>query len=142
MSPIDTVLSRLDYVKPTRPDRWRSSCPACRGSSKSALSVGIGDNGSVMFTCFKTGCDVSSIAAALSLDLEDLFPPRDAHATTPRRRSMLTAGQALDVLDDEANFVFTAACNLANGVELSDADRARCIDAAAHVAYLLGEVSQ
>jgi hypothetical protein len=141
MSPIDTVLSRLDRPRPNGRDRWRSRCPACGGSNKSALSIGIGDNECVMLTCWK-GCTVHEVAGALGLDLQDLFPSKDAQASSPRRRRMLTAQQALDILDEEANFVFSTACSLAHGVPLADGDRARCIDAAAHVAYLRDEVSQ
>lgn len=141
MSAIDAVLSRLDHPKPTSRYRWRSRCPACAGDSRSALSIGIGDNGCVLLKCFKSGCSPDEIAGALGLDIEDLFPPKDAYASTLRRRSMLSAGQALDLLDDEANLIFIAAGNIAQGVTLTDDDRARCMVAASRISYLRAEVS-
>ena len=142
MNPIDAVLARLDQVKPTGRDRWRSACPACGGSNRSALSIGVGEHGGVLLHCFKSECDAETIAAAIGLTLEQLFAPRDSHGASPQRRRMLTAHQALDLLADEANLVFVAAGNIAHGVELRDEDRARCLTAAGRVAYLRDEVLQ
>ncbi len=137
---IDLLLSRLPDHKPTGRDRWRSGCPVCGGSSKSALSIGIGDTGAVLVTCFKGGCGPDEIAGAVGLVIEDLFPPREAAGRPLARRRMISDRQALDLMHEESNLVFVAAANIGNGIELTDVDRARLLQAAARIAYLREEV--
>ena len=141
MSPIDLVLDRLASfgLRPSGNDRWRACCPAHGGKNRSALSVGIGQEGQVLLRCWH-GCDADDVAGALGLDLSDLFPPRESTAGLPQRRRMLTAGQALDLLADEANLAAVAASNLAQGVVLNDVDRTRLLVAAGRINYLRAEV--
>lgn len=87
------------------------------------------------------GCDADAVAAAIGLELADLFPPRESSAGCPRRRRLLTAGQALGLLADESNLVAVAASSVAHGIDLSDADRARVLQAAGRIAYLCQEVA-
>jgi hypothetical protein len=137
---IDAVLARLD-ARPNGSDRWRCACPVCGGSNRSTLSIGIGDTGAVLLKCWKSGCDPERIAQAIGLGIEDLFPPRDEHAAPAKRRRMITAPQALDVLADDALLVWTAATNVANGTALAMVDingltaAARRIDAIRHEAH-------
>jgi hypothetical protein len=77
MRPIDRVLSHLDNPRSNGRDRWRSQCPSCGGRNASKLSVGIGDNDSVLLKCF-AGCDVEQVAGAMGLNLTDLFVPATA----------------------------------------------------------------
>ncbi len=89
------------------------------------------------------GCDIEQIVGALGLEIADLFPPKpeNGHGAGPlKRRRLLTAGQTLDLVNDELQLVALAASNIANGVELSDDDRARLLTAAGRVAYLRDEV--
>jgi hypothetical protein len=141
LSAADTVLARLDSPKPTGRDRWRAACPVCGEHNRSTLSIGIGDSGAVLLKCFKSGCGPDDIAAALGLELSDLFPPRESHAGPMRRRRPITAGQALDLLHDEAQLIALCAANIGHGVELTDSDRARCLTAAGRIAHLRDEVA-
>lgn len=142
--PIDLVLSRLDQFKlrDNGRDRWRACCPAHAGSNPSALSIGVGQDDQVLLKCWH-GCGIEELAHAMGLDLEDLFPPRpDAGrgASPMRRRRLLTAGQALDVVDFETGLVRLAAQNLANGHSLTPDDLERLNVAAQRIAGVVAEV--
>lgn len=143
MTPLDSVLSRLPDAKHTSPGRWRTACPVCGERNKSTLSIGEGDTGAVLLKCWKSGCDPEAIAHALGLDITELFPPKaDAGNGTPplKRRRLLSAQQALDLLDHEAGIVAVAACDIARGVQLTDADKDRVLKAAARITTLREEV--
>ncbi|MGE0674187.1 MAG: hypothetical protein AB7O64_14140 [Methylibium sp.] len=142
MKPIDTILDRLDKPRPCGKDRWRARCPSCGGGSTSALSIGIGTDDAVLLKCWK-GCDAEQVAAAIGLELSDLFPPKPpgGHSAGPmKRRRLITAGQALNLLHDEAQLVALAGSNSAHGIAISDADRVRVLQAAGRIAYLYNEV--
>ena len=141
MSAIDQLLARLDAPKPTGRDRWRAACPVCGERNRSTLSVGVGDSGAVLLRCFKSGCGPDEIAAALGLELSDLFPPKESHAGPMQRRRLLSAGQALGLLGDESQLIALCAANIGHGVTLTDDDRARCLTAAGRIAYLRDEVA-
>lgn len=139
--PIDTVLDRLAQYKlhANGRDRWRACCPAHRGTNPSALSVGIGADDAVLLRCWH-GCEVDAIAGALGLELSELFPPKDMHASKPRRIGMLTAGQCLDVIAFECALIWTAGFNLANGHALTAEDLDRLNIAATRIQGLVREV--
>jgi hypothetical protein len=141
-SPIDLVLSRLEghKLRANGRDRWRACCPAHGGSNRSALSVGEAQSGAVLLRCWQ-GCSVESIATALGLDMNDLFPPKDSHAGPAAKRRMLTAAQALELLDDEATLLLVCASDQAEGQALDEATRERLRLAAARIALLREEAS-
>jgi hypothetical protein len=140
-APIDMVLSRLTPFKlrENGRDRWRACCPAHGGSNPSALSVGIGNDGAVLLKCWH-GCSADDVSGALGLDLADLFPPRESHGAPLKKRRLISAGQALDLLHDEAQFIVGTAASIAHGTVLTDDDKARALTAAGRVAYLRDEV--
>ena len=80
----------------------------------------------------------------MGIELHDLFPPRPERAgggTGPmKRRRLITAGQALQVLDDEAMLVLVCAGDMAQGKPIDEATRERLMQAAARVAMLHDEV--
>ncbi|WP_233868634.1 DNA primase [Paraburkholderia adhaesiva] len=87
--PVTTLLARLEGVREVAPGRWRAQCPAHEGR-RPALAVTETGDGTVLVHCF-AGCGVGEIAAALGLDLADLFPPRehdgyDVHLARPVMR--------------------------------------------------------
>lgn len=140
-APIDAVLDRLAQYKlrPSGRERWRAICPSCGGTNASKLSVGVGDNGAILLRCW-AGCSVEQIAGALGLDLLDLFPPRDSHAPRPKRIAMLSAAQALQVLEFESSLIALAGRNLAAGHALTDDDLERLSVAAERVQTIADEV--
>ena len=136
--PIDRVLAYLPDAKPSGRDRWRTWCRACGGNT-SALSVGVGDGDSVLLKCWK-GCTVEEVIGAIGLEMHDLFPPKFTASAPMRRRRLLTAGQALELLNDEAQLIALAGSNIGHGIELTDADRDRVLQAAGRIAFLRDEV--
>ena len=78
--------------------------------------------------------------AALGLQLGDLYPPRQVNGTEPKRQPrLLSAGQALELLQAEATFIAVAAGNLSIGVVLTPAERERLRQAAARIGWLREE---
>lgn len=132
------LLDRLDKVRGRGPGQWSARCPAHDDKGPS-LSVKETPDGRVLLHCF-AGCEVSDVIGGLGLDVSELFPPRESHGAPLRRRRLLTAGQALDLLHDEAQLIALCGSNIAHGVELTDDDRDRCLTAAGRIAYLLDEV--
>ena len=142
--PIDLVLSRLEphRLRENGRDRWRACCPAHGGSNPSALSVGIGQEDRVLLRCWH-GCNVEEVATAIGLELQDLFPPepQDGHGGGPvKRRRLITAGQALDLLDLEMTVAIVCASDMARGEPLDEPTRERLLLGATRVAMLRDEV--
>ncbi len=141
-SPVETFVSRLECVRQRGAGQWSACCPAHPDNGPS-LSIREVDEGRVLLHCF-AGCHVDQIVAAVGLELTDLFPPRPqgGRGTSPlKRRHLLGAGQALELLAGESNLVAVAASNIAHGVALGDADRARVLQAAGRIAYLRQEMT-
>ena len=128
LSPIDTLVSRLEGVK-QHGRGHRARCPACGGTS-AKLSVSEADNGSVLLHCFG-GCAPANVLAAVGLRMGDLFPERlrpmtDAERREARDRARMAQWQAaLDILCKEAAVVCLAQRQLARWQVLCDADEAR-----------------
>lgn len=122
--------------------RYRGACLACNATNKTTLSVREGDTGALIVKCFKAGCDAEAIARSVGLELDDLFPASltGHHVAGPRRRGMLSANEALDLLKFEAELTTMAAANMAHGVPLSDKDRARLGQACERIKSLYVEV--
>lgn len=142
--PIDIVLSRLApfKVRAMGRDRWRACCPAHGGSNPSALSIGVGDTGAVLLRCWSE-CGVDEVAQALGLELSDLFPPKPqaGNGSGPnKRRRLITAGQALELLDSEMTLAIVCASDMAGGAQLDESTRDRLLQGAARVAVLRDEV--
>lgn len=139
MTPIDNVLSRIEKARQRQPGQWSARCPAHADKSPS-LSIRENADGAVLLRCFG-GCSAAEIVAAIGLDMADLFPPRDTPPDAPKRTpKLLTAGQALDLLHREANFIGVCAGNIGQGVTLTEADRHRAIVSAGRVNFLRDQV--
>jgi hypothetical protein len=146
MSPqLDLVLSRLGAyrLRENGRDRWRACCPAHGGKNPNALSVGVGADGeAVLLKCWH-GCTVDEVCGALGIELQDLFPPRPAPGggrAAPARRRMVSAGQALDLVDGEMLLCVVCASTMARGLPLPDSTRERLLIGAARVSMLRDEV--
>jgi hypothetical protein len=143
--PIEIVLQRLEPygLRASGRDRWRSRCPGHDGDNVTALSIGVSDTGAVLLRCWR-GCDAEQVAHALGLDLHDLFPPRldtGQHGAGPvRRRRLLTAQQALDLLAAESQIVFVVASDIHRERAVSEADFERLGISVARIGELAEEV--
>jgi hypothetical protein len=137
--PVDALLTRLDKVKRTGPDRWVARCPAHddRGPS---LSIRELEDGRVLLHDFGQGCAVADIVAAVGMELSDLFPPRPLHEGRKPERRPFSSDDALRCLDFEATLIHLAACDMAAGNTLSDDDRARLALAARRIHDAIGAV--
>lgn len=144
MSPIDVVLSRVE-ARESAPGRWRAACPVCGGRNRSTLSIGEGDTGAVLIRCFKSECSAESIASALGLELQDLFPSKPARpgdgAPPMRKRRLLPAHQALQVLEEDLTLAIGCMSQMARGEALDEAARDSLLSAAAHVVFIRDEVA-
>jgi len=138
VAPIDNILAQLHKVRQRQPGQWSACCPAHDDKSPS-LSVRETSEGSVLLHCF-TGCSVAEVVGALGLDMSDLFPPPQLSGREPKRTPrLLTAGQALELLDREAHFVTVAAANLLNGYALNQDDLDRMTQAVGRIQWLRNE---
>jgi hypothetical protein len=118
-----SLLDRLEGVKRTGPCTWIARCPA-HDDRRPSLTIRETDDSRVLVHCH-AGCETASVLDAVGLTFSTLFPDRPlAHCIHPERRPF----PALDVLrcvEFEVLVAAVAAGNLANGIELSDADRTR-----------------
>jgi hypothetical protein len=138
MTPVETLLARLDSVRAHGPNGWRADCPGGH-SSRGALSVGESDDGRVLVRCF-AGCSAAEIVAAVGLNLADLFPARSEDRSplgrSRRREAMRQSAwaAALGVLSREATIVEVAATAIERGQVLTpeDIERVRCAAARIH----------
>ena len=127
----ERLLSELEGVRRTGPDRWVARCPA-HDDRHASLGVRELDTGTVLVHCF-AGCSAVEVMGAAGLPLDALFPPRsDAHATKGERRPF-PASDVLRAVAFEALVVAMAASDLARGKALTDDDRRRLALAAARL---------
>ena len=138
MNPIENTLNRLEKVKQRQPGQWSACCPAHSDKGPS-LSVRETPEGAVLLHCF-AGCEVGAVVAALGLELHNLFPPRDVSPGAPKRTArLLTAGQALELLANEAALVFTSVATLLKGRPLSETDKNRLLESVSRINFLRNE---
>lgn len=143
MSALDKFLDAHRHMHKVSATAYRGPCRACGTSDKSsALSISQGTTGALLVKCFAGGCDAQAIAESVGLALQDLFPESLSghHVAGPRRRGLLTANEALDMLKFEAELTTVAAGNLANGFDLTEQDRARLIETCTRIQSLYAEV--
>jgi hypothetical protein len=141
-SPLDLVLSRVHKVRMRGPGLFTALCGAHDDRTPSLSGKELPD-GRLLLKC-QAGCSIHEVVQSMGLTLADLFPPREpiagAGSSPERRRRLLTAGQALELLDDEALLVASFAATMAAGHALTDDDRDRLLTASARVAVLRDEV--
>lgn len=130
-TPADLILSRLNRIKSTGPNRWSACCPGPlhnRGDKNPSLSIAVGADDRVLLKCF-AGCDVAAIVAALGLELADLFPPRpilNAGPIPPHQRPKISDRDLLQIIRREVCVVAIAGEELAiMPLSLPDLDRLR-----------------
>jgi hypothetical protein len=139
MTPTDNVINRLEAVRQRQPGQWSARCPAHADKGPS-LSVRESTDGAVLIHCF-AGCTPAEVVGAMGLELHDLFPPRETPPGAPKRTPrLLTAGQALELLANEALFIAVALTNYLNGITLTTMDTERLRLAAGRINLLKEQV--
>lgn len=128
---VDNLLAKLDRVKPTGHGRWLARCPS-HDDRQPSLSVRELEDGRLLVHCF-AGCEIGQVVGAIGLGLADLFPPKSASDQFSGERRPFPAADVLAAIADETMLVATAAANLAQGVELTQADRERLLIAAERI---------
>jgi hypothetical protein len=105
------------------------------------LSIKSLSDGRVLIKCF-AGCGIHDVLSRIGLDMEALFPPRQGYGmghAAPKRVSLLSKGQALEMLESEALFVAIVAANLSHGTPVEEKDRERLSKAFGRISYLASE---
>lgn len=81
MRPADTLIAKLQGVKPTGKGRWMAKCPAHEDGSPS-LSIRELDDGRLLIHDFG-GCTTTDVLQAVNLGLNDLFADKLTHHAPP-----------------------------------------------------------
>ena len=124
----EALLSRLDGVKRTGPDRWSGRCPAHDDNSPS-LSVRETEEGRLLVRCF-AGCTFENIIAAAGVDVSAMFPPRPPRPEGygPERRPFLPS-DVFEVARIDVAVVFLIGCDLHKHKAISEQDYERLLRA-------------
>jgi hypothetical protein len=117
---VEILLSRLDKVKRTGPDRWIASCPT-RHDKNPSMTIRELPDGRVLVHDFG-GDSVHEILTAVGLEMSDLFPPRPLSDGRKPERKPFYADDALRCLAFEAKLIRLAALETRKGNVLSDDD--------------------
>ena len=131
MSLAERLLSHLEGVRRTGPDRWMARCPA-HDDRTASLSVRESPNGNVLLNCF-AGCPYDEVLAAIGLDASALFERSDPYHTPHRERRPWPASDVLRCVAYEATVAAVGAAAVADGRKITRADRERLVVAAARL---------
>lgn len=140
--PIDLLLSRLERVRQTAPNRWVMPCPAHQDRSPS-LSVRETPNGTVLIRCF-AGCDTQAVLDSVGLAFADLFP--DNGKSRPHRLdpgpARVPASDLLLMLEQEALVVGLVGAYLVEQQPLSETDWQRLGHAVGRITTLASHIRE
>lgn len=122
--PVENLLSRLEGVRKTGPDRWIALCPS-HEDRRPSLSIRELPDGRVLLHDF-AGCSATEITAAVGLPLSALFAKPIGNLPPLRPRERWDRGDAWQLLAHEAGIAAIAAADAAAGraVSAEDAERA------------------
>ncbi len=136
--PINTLLSRLEKVKPNGNSKWLSCCPAHPDKSPSLAIKEI--NGKILIHCF-AGCQVSEVVSAIGLQLSDLMPfnPSYQKGAKPPRFNKY---ELFDRLVFETVILSMGIRQLLNGEILEQSDLSRVLLAESTINGIVREVRQ
>jgi DNA primase len=95
-APIESLLARLDAVKPQGQNKWVARCPS-HDDKHPSLSIKEGNDGVVLLKCW-SGCNASEIVGAVGLELSDLFPKHENFDHSKRHHVERKPWNAMDVL--------------------------------------------
>ena len=139
MQNIETLLSRLEKVKPNGNGKYLACCPAHNDKSPS-LGIKQDDNGKILIHCF-SGCPVSDIVSAVGMQLSDLMPenPTYKKGTKPPRFNKY---ELFDRLVFETIILSLAIRQILNGETLEEQDLYRVLQAEDVINNIVREVRQ
>ena len=126
-----------------RSSKWKTTRCVFHGGSDS-MRVHIERGAFVCMACGAKGGDILAYhMAEFGLEFVDTVKALgawvdDGKPHPPRRPAPLSPALAVNVLQFEANLAAVAACNVANGVQLTDQDKARLLKAAARINHITG----
>lgn len=116
---VDSLLARLDRVRPSGKDCWSACCPAHNDRSPSLSIRDVGDR--VLLHCH-SGCTVDAVCAAAGIGLHDLF----ADSRAPREVAPgITPRAAAAAMEEELLVLACAAADRAAGRQLAQETRER-----------------
>jgi hypothetical protein len=118
----DVLLSRLDGVRRTGPDRWLARCPA-HEDRRASLSLRELADGRVLLHCFAL-CRPDEVLDALGIDWSALFPV-DSAGKKFKKAPGIPASDILKALDFESLVVAVIAADMIKKREISDQDYER-----------------
>jgi hypothetical protein len=123
---IGNLLNRLEKVKGKK-GRWTACCPA-HGDKSPSLAITQLDDGRILLKCF-AGCSAYEVVSAVGMDMTDLFPKDDLlkpgiHGLKSERKPFYAA-DLLKIIHFEALVTSLVAFDIAEGRQVSDADRKR-----------------
>ena len=121
--PIENLLSRLEGVKQTGPDRWIARCPSHEDRHPS-LSIRETGDGTILIKCW-SGCGAADAVAAVGLSLADLFPAKPENRMPLRPRERWIPGDVWQCVAHEAGVAAVAAADIAAGRTVSTEDAER-----------------
>ena len=134
---VEILLSRLNRVKQTGRGRWVACCPA-HDDKRPSLAITETDDGKVLVHDFG-GCSVYDVLFSVRMKVQDLFAgsgemPRNALKTA---KMPFSYADAMRCIAFESTLAAVAAGNLANGVTLTDTDKARLMLASKRINHAL-----
>lgn len=117
----EVLLSRLDKVRQTGPDRRLARCPGpnhAHGDRHPSLNISEKPDGRVLMHC-PVCQDNSAILAAVGLEFSALFPPNSVtNCNLPPERRPFPALDILKSLAFEVTVVLSAAADMLNAGDL------------------------
>lgn len=133
----EDLLARLEKVRKAGDRSWSARCPA---HADKGPSLRITDkDGMILIHCF-AGCGAAEVAAAIGVNLSDLFPPRDPRERAIYAREKLTKGTLKD-MQHELTVAMMILGDLVSGKPLKPKDIERGQRAKATIVKLLGELA-
>jgi hypothetical protein len=133
------LLSRLNHVRKRSANQWSARCPAHDDKGPS-LSIKELPDGRVLLHCF-AGCSVQEVLGTIGLDFGSLFPDKTEFQSAQKRPKLLTASQALELLNHESLIVSIVAHDIGVRRKFKPEDLDRVAKAYGRIAALRNEVN-
>jgi len=125
------LLNRLQNVKRTGDQQWRTCCPVHESKSRSSLAIRQVEDGRILIHCHG-GCEPLEILKVCGLEMVDLMPERLTHNATPQEKrkwreasTMRDWEKARATIQHEARVIWVAGKQIKDGKPLNDVDDKR-----------------